>query len=305
MLTFRHPGSLGSCLTQTYEYLRPSLENLMGHPVTLRTFSPGTVPTGQSVRAPDGALSIRLPGPAREPGRTFLCLSDLASQDELCRQVAASFVRMCNRIARQAKKSWDLKAQLIREEQFLWDNMVLSQFYRGNQKYNVLDLLGTAREAVAFRYEGSPVRLGLIATWNWHQLQPLLIEQNCTILEFSAPFDLRRRLKEDKASHLLTDGSRGFYVVNTTGAAIAWASIAPGVPADLSDTWEVVPREYHHIDAVLIGRDMAISVNRHGEILLFCRHSAVKWNRDGWRRLVGPSLSALLSDYVPATVAPH
>jgi hypothetical protein len=210
---------------------------------------------------------------------------------------------MCHRIAREAKKSWDIKAQLIREEQFLWDNLLLSQFYAGNQKYNVLDLLGTAREASVFRYEGAPVRLGLLATWNWYKLRPRLKEQRCVILDFSRPFDIRHRLKEDKASHLLTDGIRSFYVVNSAGAAVSWISLAPGVEVSPGDTWEAVPKAHHHIDNVLMGRDMAISVSRHGEMLLFSRHSAVKWNRDGWHRLVGPSLSALLKDYIPAEAA--
>ncbi len=303
MLRFGHAGNLGSCLHDTYEYLRPALENILGYPVCLESFTSHNVPGAASVRKRDGSLLIRLPGPNEETGRTFLCLSCLASQDAYCRRVAGCFVRMCARIARNAGKSWDIKAQLIREEQFLWDNLVLSLFYAGNQKYNALDLLGTAREASAFRYEGAPVRLGLVATWNWYRLRPLLENRQCLISEFEPSFDLRSRLKGDKASHLLTDGIRSFYVVNSSGYATSWIVLGPARDEYTPDTWEAVPRAYSRINEHLVGRDMTIVVNRHGEVLLFCRDVVVKWNRSGWHRVAGPSLSTILARYFPAEVA--
>jgi len=303
LLRFDHPGNLGSCLRDTYEYLRPALENILGYPVSLESIASNNTPSAASARQDDGSLLIRLPGPSGEIGRTFLCLSYLASQDAYCRRVAGCFVRMCARIAGNAGRSWDIKAQLIREEQFLWDNLVLSLFYAGNQKYNALDLLGTAREAGTFRYEGAPVRLGLVATWNWYQLRPLLEKRQCLISDFVPSFDLRNRLKRDKASHLLTDGISSFYVVNSSGSAISWIVLGPASDEQTPETWEAVPRAYSRINEHLIGRDMTIVVNRHGELLLFCRDVVLKWNRSGWHRVAGPSLSSILVPYCPAEVA--
>ena len=303
MLKFTRPANLRKSLVEAYEYLQPSLENVLGYPVRLKSFSKRQSPKKASEWQSDGSLLIRLPGPKDEVGRTYLCLSKAAANDEYCRQIAARFVRLCADISRDAKQSWDVKAKLIREEQFLWDNAVLSQIYAGNQKYNALDLVGAAREASIFRYEGDPVRLGLLATWNWYKLKPKLEKQGCTVLSFDSPFDLRGRLRADKASHLLADGCRSFFAINPKGAVFAWITLNEDLQIRAPRGWQTVPSAYHSVPSILTGRDLALAVNGHGETLLFNRELVLKWNRSGWHRVTGPPVSDLLKGYVSAAVA--
>ena len=303
MLYFHTPSNLGRCLRETYRYLLPRLGNILGYPVTLRTFQPNVSPNKASVWQEDGSLFVRLPAARGEASHTYLCLSPAAANDEYCRQISAAFVRLCESIARAAKRSWDIKAQLIREEQFLWDEAILSIIYSGNQKYNALDLLGTAREASIFRYEGAPVRLGIFATWNWYQLRPRLEELGCSIRQFDGAFDLRERLRSDKASHLMADGVSSFYVVTSGGAAVAWVSIPASRPPPRKPEWEIIPKSYHPLQGLLIGRDIVFSVNERGEIFLFGKSLALKWNHAGWHRLAGPALSDLLKSFIPEDVA--
>ena len=211
-------------------------------------------------------------------------------------------MRLCKRIAAEAKTSWDIKAQLIREEQFLWDNAILSLTYAGNQKYNALDFLGTARECCAFRYEGQPALLGILATWNWYQLKPQLRKEGWTILDFAPLFDIRERLRLDKASHLLADGIQSFYVVNSKGGVCSWISTAKSANEEESRSWEMIPKAYQLGSSILIGRDLALIVNGHGEVLLFNRDLALKWNLTGWHRLTGCPISDALATHVSPDV---
>jgi len=47
---------------------------------------------------------------------------------------------------------------LVKKEQFLWDNLVVSLTHSENQEYNVLDILACIRESLLFRYEGNHQR---------------------------------------------------------------------------------------------------------------------------------------------------
>lgn len=279
------------------------LANAMGCLPCLQSLPPKLRRKGTSARQEDGTLVIRLPGQKGKVTDMYLCLPPFAAKDDFCRQIAGQFIRLCKRIACKAKNSWDIKACLIREEQFLWDNAVLSLIYSGNQKYNALDFLGAARESSIFRYEGQPVLFGLIATWNWYLLKPCLQEQKWTILQFRERFDLRRRLRYDKASHMMVDGMRSFYVVNPKGFVCSW--ICP--PGTALEAWaakcELIPRAYAQLHDVLIGRDLGLVGNRHGEIYLFSKNLALKWNRSGWHRVSGSPISDALAPYVTPVIA--
>jgi hypothetical protein len=56
-------------------------------------------------------------------GRTYLTTSRACHDDDAARKIAGRLVAMTRQISTQVKKAWDLKALLIREEEFLWDNL--------------------------------------------------------------------------------------------------------------------------------------------------------------------------------------
>lgn len=215
MLRYSRPGSLSHSLEETYRYLLPHLSRIFGSPASLeRIRSERSLTTS---KRPDGSLAIRLPGVKNTSATSLLVLPQLITADDFCRRIAGRFVGMCKRLTQTVKKSWDLKTQLIREEQFLWDNLILSVMYGGNQKYLALDLLSASRDVLHFRYEGKPVEFGYILTWNWYLLRPSLEKAGCTLIDFAKPFDLRQRLKVDKATHMLADGANDFFVVRSKG----------------------------------------------------------------------------------------
>ena len=145
--------------------------------------------------------------------------------------------------------------------------------------------------------------LGLLATWNWYQLRPQLEKQDCTILKFGPSFDLRGRLREDKASHLMADGMSSFFVINPKGKVFAWISLNQPNQLNVPEEWQMVPKAYHGIRDILIGRDLTLVVNAHGEILLFNRQLVLKWNHGGWHRVTGPPISDLLKAHVSTEVS--
>jgi hypothetical protein len=62
----------------------------------------------------------------------------------------------------------------------------LSLMYSGNQKCHALEFLGTARDTLMFRYEGRPAELGVLLTWNWHDLRPDLGARGCHVVDFTS-----------------------------------------------------------------------------------------------------------------------
>ena len=192
MIKFSRPSSLRLSLLDTYDYLIGQLELLLGYPASIHTIPGVDAPKTLCHRTGDGSLQLALPSSDSPSNRSYLILSPPAARDRFCRRIASQFLRMCSRIATESKHSWDIKALLIREEQFLWDNAILSVTYSGNQKYNALDLLAAARDNLLFRYEHNPVAVGILATWNWHSLRPKLEALGCTVLKVRRRFDLPR-----------------------------------------------------------------------------------------------------------------
>lgn len=299
MLKYSRPGNLSNSLEETYRYLLPYLSRILGSPISLeRTSSNDTTPTS---KRDDGSLAIRLPGVRNSQGNNLLILPALAAKDEYCRRITGRFVGMCKRLTEPVKKSWDLKVQLIREEQFLWDNLLLSMIYGGNQKYVALDLVAASRDALHFRYEGRPVDFGYIATWNWYLLRPLLEKAGCKLIDFKKPFDLRQRLKADKATHLLADGANAFFVVRSRGEVGHLVIFPNSMPSVADDGWELVPARYRRISKILSGRDLVLSNTINGDLLLFNKHCVLKWASGSWYRVSGDILSQRLKNYLPTS----
>ena len=65
----------------------------------------------------------------------------------------------------------------------------------------------------------------------------------------------------------------------------------------------MVPRRYHHLRRLLVGRDVVCTTTETGELFLFRRDSVMKWTHEGWRRVSGPGIEGLLSAHVPASAA--
>jgi len=303
VLRFSTPQNLGASLRETYEHLLPQLSCLLGYPAELQSFRLALCPEADSLHEDTGHLLIRLAGPGGEVGRNFLRLTPQCSDDPFARRIAGGFVALSRRLAESAKQSWDLKAFLIREGAFLWDNTVLSCFYRGNQKYVALEVLTTARDTLLFRYEGEPVALGVLVTWNWHQLEPHLREQGCSILDLSRGVDLRSVLREIKAMHLLSDGGNSIFVMRSVGKVGHLVHFPHSGLYGEQPEYESVPARFRHLPRLLKGRDLGLVTTRRGELYLFRSGCVLKWTRAGWYRVSGPPLRMEFETHLPAQVA--
>lgn len=303
MITFSHPESVGRCLTECYAYLATKLSQVVGYSIGIKVYAKAEVPEKDSFTTEDGALQVRLAGPKGEKGRTFVTLDAASAADPFCKKVLGAFVATTRYIAKNCKRSWDIKALLIREEQFLWDNLVLSMLYRGNQKYNVLEVLNTLRSSLLFRYEGLPAPMGVLVTWNWYQLKPQLEAMGCAIVAYSPYFDLATGLRTDKALHLLSDGASSLFVVSPSGEVASWVLFPGTRPLLPNPEWELVPEKYWHMHRILRGRDIIISTTSENELFVFSSQFVMKSLQGGWSRVSAPPITDLLLNRLPSGAA--
>ncbi len=299
MLTFSHPEDLCISLTECYNYLARGLSRIIGYSIKTRTYSKKETPERDSIELEDGSLQVRLAWPHGKIGCTVVILPKTACDDPFCKKALGAFVATSHYIAKRSKGSWDLKALLIREEQYLWDNLILSMRFSGNQKYNVLDVLNTLRDSLLFKYEGASTPLGVLITWNWYQLRPQLVAESCLILPFRPSFDLASGLRGDKALHLLSNGATSLLVVSPSGKVSSWISFSASRPVLPNENWELVPQKYWHLHKVLRGRDVIISTTDQNELMLFNSQFVMKCIQGKWYRVSAPPLSKLLRAILP------
>jgi hypothetical protein len=294
--------SMSRALNEMHEYLLADLVPLLGFPATIRRIE-GVGETIRATRLDSGCLAIRLAGPKGMAGEDWIVLSREAAADPFCRKMANRFSRLGYRVAESCKRPWDIKATLIREEQFLWDNAVIGTWYSGNQKYNVLNLLGAIREVLSFRYEGNPVEVGVLASWNWHDIEPQLRAAGCTMLKFGKKFDLRDGLRTQKTMHLLANGRHSLFVTSPFGMVRSWLSFPDQPSSAVSEDWNLVPPEFKHFQAVLTGRDLVMAATPTDEVFLFRHDTVLKWFRHRWYRVSGPPLEEQIKLHLPTQLA--
>jgi hypothetical protein len=206
-------------------------------------------------------------------------------------------------MAKEVHYSSDIRDTLIRSNIFLWDDLVVSLSHSGGQKYNALELIAALRETLLFRYEEKPVRVGVLMTWNWHSTGKTLAEAGCRILTTRTSDDLQHSLRDSKALNWLADGVNSLLLLTPKGKIAGWFTISALRTAEATADWSMVPRRYHHLRTLLVGRDVVCTTTQTGELFLFRRDSVMKWTHEGWRRVSGPGIEGLLSAHVPQSVA--
>lgn len=65
----------------------------------------------------------------------------------------------------------------------------------------------------------------------------------------------------------------------------------------------MVPRRYHHLHTLLVGRDVICTTTQTGELYLFRKTSVMKWTHEGWRRVSGIGIDSALSRHLPEEAA--
>lgn len=302
MLTFTNPHSIDGSFEQAYEYLIRILEPLSGYPLKLERGS-SAEPSQQPSRRSDGAIQYPLRSARNRKARWHLIVPPDGARDRQCTRIVARFMAMCNRIAKDVRNSSDIRETLIRNAVFLWDDLVVSLTHTGGQKYNALELIGALRETLLFRYEERPVRVGVLMTWNWHSTGATLTEAGCRILTTRDSDDLQHSLRQSKALNWLADGVNSLLLLTPKGKIAGWFTISALRTHEASADWSMVPRRYHHLRSLLVGRDVICTTTETGELFLFRRDSVMKWTHEGWRRVSGPGIEGLLSAHVPESAA--
>lgn len=302
MLNLTRPQSIDASFEQMYEYLIPSVEPLCGYPLRLER-GIGGAPNLKPTRRPDGSIEYPLPSAkSRHTNWRLIVPSDGASDRE-CTRIVTRFMYMCNRMAKEIRQSSDLQDYLVRNGAFMWDDLVVSLTHTGGQKYKTLELISTLRETLLFRYEDKPVRVGVLMSWNWHSMSQVLSEAGCRVLSTRKADDIQQALRESKALNWLADGVNSLLLLTPKGRIAGWFSISAIRTPEATPDWSMVPRRYHHMRKLLVGRDVICATSQTGELYLFRKGSVMKWTHEGWRRVSGSGVDRILKDYVPPHAA--
>ena len=304
MLRFTKPGNVDKSLFEAYKYLGRSLSRIIGYPVHFRLETESTPPAAEQViHLPSGGLEYRLPDSRRARMHYYASIGPVAAGDKFCRSVLSGFVKACRRLAEQCKNSWDILTYVMKEEQFLWDILVLSQSHSGAQMFKAMDILAGLRESLLFRYEGKNLRQGVFVTWNWHNLKPRLANAGCAILSFKERADFREAFRRSKMLHVLADGRNTFIVVSPLGRICTLVATPRQQPGGNESEWEMVPSQFRYLESVLMGRDLAFTTTDGNEIYLFHRLHVLKWAQQSWHRVSGRPLREDLEKHLPVDVA--
>ena len=141
MLSFSKPHSIDASIEETYRYLLGQLQSLIGFPVKLTRGLPApAVAPNRPVLTSDGGLELYLPSIVGRETHWKIAVGTEAAQDKLCRQLLSRFVQRARRFVADLKKSWDIKAKLVRDGVLFWDEVLLSLTLSGAQKYNALEM---------------------------------------------------------------------------------------------------------------------------------------------------------------------
>jgi hypothetical protein len=302
MLTFTRPHSIDASFEQAYEYLIRLLEPLCGYPLTLERAGRLPEPSQRPSRREDGSIQYPLRSGRRGKAHWYLRVPADGAGDHQCTRVVARFMVMCNRMAKDIRQSSDLRDLLIRNGVFMWDDLVMSLTHTGGQKYNALELISALRATLLFRYEERPVRVGVLMTWNWHSTGKALAESGCRVLTTREADDIQHALRESKALNWLADGVNSLLLLTPRSKIAGWFSIS-SLPADQSPDWSLVPRRYHHLRGLLVGKDVICTTTQTGELFVFRKASVMKWTHEGWRRVSGSGIVSSVSAYLPQEAA--
>ncbi len=243
-------------------------------------------------------MKLALPMPKKSLRRILLALPPDAAKDKYCRKLASKFVKQCKRIFSECRGAWDIKAYLIREEQFLWDDLLLSITHSGNQKYNALDILSSLRESLLFRYEGEFTESGVLVSWNWHTLKGILDNLGCCILKVRRPFDLRERLRDVKLAHMLADGTSSLLIATREGLCTHWVSLSNSYQVSAGSEWELVPPKFRALERLICGRDIVFATTKNNELYFFTKSHVLKWSHKMWYRVSGPRLETIIANHM-------
>lgn len=301
MLTY-DPHSIDASFEQAYQYLIHTLEPLAGYPLKLER-GRATETAERPVRRGDGSIQYPLRSAKNRKAHWNMIVPPDGAGDRQCTRILARFMTMCNRIAKDVRQPAGIRETLIRAGTFLWDDLVVSLTHAGAQKFNAIQLIGAMRETLLFRYEDKPVRVGVLMSWNWHTTSKMLTESGCRMLTTHNNDDLQHTLRESKALNWLSDGVNSLLLVSAKGEIAGWFTISSLRTLEAKADWSMVPRRYHHLGRLLVGRDVICTTTQTGELFLFRRDSVMKWSHEGWRRVSGPGIEGLLAAYVPAHAA--
>jgi DisA bacterial checkpoint controller nucleotide-binding len=140
-------------------------------------------------------------------------------------------------------------------------------------------------------------------TWNWHSTGKILEEAGCRVLTTKIADDLQHALRESKALSWLADGVNSMLLLTPKGKIAGWFSISGLRTHEPTPDWSMVPRRYHHLRSLLVGRDVICSTTQTGELFLFRKDSVMRWTHEGWRRVSGAGIEGVLTAHVPESAA--
>lgn len=290
MLTFSQPQCLRESLKETYQYLLDRLLPVVTYPVSL-------VQRSEGADSAEAAHGVALPGPKNEDLALTLVASNEFQEDRFARKVQGRFISLCKKLASSCATSWDLKAELVRQEQYHLDDLILSLFQSGNRKYVLLDTLRFLREALLARYEGGQVQNTVLVSWNRSKLLSRLHSQECALIPFRKPVDLAHGLRNDPGLMMLSDGNSCILLMDgNTCCTTHWCSL-PTNPVGVPLGWEMVPRRYHRLSELIQGRDVVLGVDGR-QIWLFTSAEVLRWNPKGWHRVSDAGLRQRVSEHL-------
>src|SRR5271166_3029899 len=287
MFTLTRPHSVDASFEQMYEYLIRRLEPLAGYPLKLergparsseeahravaggRHTAENLLTTAATAplcagsrkgerpsRRPDGSIQYPLRSAKNRKAMWLLIVPPEGAADHQCTRVVTRFMSMCNRLAKEIHQTSGIKEHLVPNGAFMWDDLVVSLTHAGGQKNNTLELIAALRETLLFRYEDKPVRVGVLMTWNWHSTSKTLNEAGCRVLVTRKQDDIQHALRESKALNWLADGANSLLLLTPKGLIAGWFSISAMRTVEATPDWSMVPRRFHHLRRLLVGRDV-------------------------------------------------
>lgn len=291
-------NALNNKLFHALEHLVPTLAQLLGYRVTLSK-STKEMPEQRFMLSEHGHLLFKI---SIHPGSVPVGVIEVdaaARTDDFATRTVARFVSTVRHFFGKCYTARQVVELLLKDEQFFWDNLVLS-INTANENFSVHKVLLTMREALHFRYEGEQPSFGIHMTWNLNRLRA---NDSIRLLDIQGAPRLDALLQTWKGAHVLSNGESAMLIITAGGRA---SHMAIPRAADLGTQmagWELVPQEYRWLSILGSGRDVSITNSGVGEQLLLTSKFALKWSRRSWTRLTHNRVSSLTSSYLPAGIA--
>lgn len=278
---------LHQALRRAYAELSPKLSRLTGYRIDLhREIRKFDKPFEHS---PSGNLLYRLDSPVVGMFG-YLELDSSGATDAFATKILGRFLAKTKRMFAECSHTREIEQILLKEEEFFWDDLIVSFKYPKNSHYSLIETLWTLRRGLHFRYEGQMPQIGVLLTWN---IEDFVRKSETTTIPLSKGPTLDELLKQSKAAYLLSDAEGAIYVVRGSKALLLLYRSSLVADLDISG-WELVPSEYRWLRTAVQGRDMVIINSGIGEQIIITSKAVLKWVGGQWTRLSHSSIAQIL-----------